>query len=182
MEQKRRLFACLKEESSLARRMDARSRPAPRSLAEDTTRFPTGISPGDWAFSQLGQEMAQATGEIRDPHDPALLCSCSRAHYAPSFRWDERVIKRIVEMRFAPPENADRGCLGLGPCSTTCPVTKALQAAQVPLPRSSRTIWKILHSTGCLVPRSKEPPHSNELREPLEEMQMDAEGCGLRLA
>ncbi len=88
--------------------MDARSRPAPRSLAEDTTRFPTGISPGYWAFSQLGQEMAQATCEIRDPHDPALLCSCSRAHYAPYFRWDERVIKQIVEMRFAPPENLKR--------------------------------------------------------------------------
>ena len=53
-----------------------------------------------------------------------------------------------------------------------------LQAAQVPLPRSSRTIWKILHATGCLVPRSKEPPHPNELRKPLEEIQMDFKDVG----
>src|SRR2546429_9641137 len=142
--------------------MDARSRPAPRSLAEDTTRFPTGISPGYWAFSQLGQEMAQATCEIRDPHDPALLCSCSRAHYAPYFRWDERVIKQIVEMRFAPPENLKRVP---GPWALLyyLPRDPELQAAQVPLPRSIRTILKILHSTGCLVPRSKEPSHSRAI-------------------
>ncbi len=53
-----------------------------------------------------------------------------------------------------------------------------LQAAQVPLPRSSRTIWKILHITGCLVPRSKEPPHPNEPRKPLEEIQMDFKDVG----
>jgi hypothetical protein len=57
-----------------------------------------------------------------------------------------------------------------------------LQAAHVPLPRSSRTIWKILHTTGCLVTRSKESPHPNELREPLEEIQMDAQRCGVCFA
>jgi hypothetical protein len=141
------------------------------------------------------QELAQAIGRSvswvkkwrkqlanGDPHDPSVLCSCSRAHHAPYFRWDLRVTQKIVEMRFAAPENADRGCLGPGPCSTTFPVTKALQAAHVPLPRRGRTIWKILHATGCLVPRSKKPPHPNELRQPLEEIQMDAQGCGLRLA
>jgi ferredoxin len=175
------LFTFLEEEHSMEEEW-MRDRALLRDLLEKTPQ----ASP---------QELAQAIGRSvswvkkwrkrlaeGDPHDSALLCSRSRAHHAPYFRWDERVIKRIVEMRFAPPENADRGCLGLGPCSTTCPVTKALQAAQVPLPRSSRTIWKILHTTGCLVPRSKEPPHPNELREPLEEIQMDAERCGLRLA
>ena len=47
------------------------------------------------------------------------------------------------------------------------------EAAQVPLPRSSRTMWKILHMTGCLLPRFKKQPHLHELREPLEEIQMD---------
>ena len=40
----------------------------------------------------------------------------------------------------------------------------------------------ILHTTGCLLTRSKEAPHSNELREPLEEIQMDAERCGFGCA
>jgi hypothetical protein len=67
------------------------------------------------------QELAQAIGRSvswvkkcrkrlvkGDPQDPALLCSRSRAHQTPYFHWDERVIKRIVEMRFAPPENLKR--------------------------------------------------------------------------
>jgi hypothetical protein len=43
-----------------------------------------------------------------DPSDPSLLCSRSRAHHAPSFRWDIRVTQRIVEMRLSPPENLKR--------------------------------------------------------------------------
>ena len=133
------------------------------------------------------RELAQATGRSMswvkkwrkrfaedDPQDPSVLCSRSRAHHAPYFRWDVRVTQKIVEMRFSPPENADRVCLALVPCSTSFPVTRRGLAAQTPLPRSSRTIWKILHATGCLLTRSKEPPHPNELRAPLEEIQMDA--------
>ncbi len=116
-----------------------------------------------------------------DSHDPSLLCSRSRAHHAPYFRWDDRVIKRIVEMRLSPPENLKR-VPGPRALLYYLPRDPELQAAQVPLLRSSRTIWKILHTTGCLVPCSKEPPHSNELRKPLEEIQMDAQGCRQCLA
>jgi hypothetical protein len=128
------------------------------------------------------QELAQAIGRSvswvkkwrkrlgeGDPHDPALLCSYSRANYAPYFRWDERVIKRIVEMSFAPPENLKR-VPGPRALLYYLPRDPELQAAQIPLPRSSRTIWKILHTTGCLISRSKELPHPNELRKPLEEI------------
>ena len=116
-----------------------------------------------------------------DPGDPSVLCSRSRAHHAPYFRWDFRVIQRIVEMRQSPPENLKR-VPGPRALLYYLPRDPELQAARFPLPRSSRTIWKILHITGCLVTRSKEQPHPNELREPLEEIQMDAEGCRLRLA
>src|SRR5260370_28396407 len=124
MKQKRRLFTFLEEENSLARRMDARSGPVARSAGEDPSGFSAGIGPGDRAFSQLGQEMAQATREIRDPHDSSLLCSRSRAHPAPSSCCDIRVTLQIVEMRFSPPENADRVYLALVPCFTTSPVTR----------------------------------------------------------
>ena len=161
--------------------MDARSRPITRSAGEDPSRFSAGIGPDHRALSHLGQEMAQATGEIRDPDDPSVLCSRSRAHHATYFRWDVRVTQKIVEMRFAPPENLKR-VPGPRALLYYLPREPELQAAQVPLPRSSRTIWKNLHTTGCLVFRSKEQPHPNELRKPMEEIQMDSQGCGLRLA
>src|SRR5260221_14257068 len=112
-----------------------------------------------------------------DPSDSQLLCSRSRAHHAPYFRWDIRVTQRIVEMRFSPPKNLKR-VPGPRALLYYLPRDPELQAAHVPLPRSSRTIWKILHATGYLVARSKEPPHPNELREPLEEIQMDFKDVG----
>ena len=36
--------------------MDARSRPAPRSLEEDPSRFPAGIGPGYWTRSRAGSK------------------------------------------------------------------------------------------------------------------------------
>ena len=160
--------------------MDARSGPVARSPGEDPSRF---------SRRELALAIERSVSWVKkwrkrlgegDPQDPALLCSCSRAHSAPYFRWDERVIKRIVEMRFAPPENLKR-VPGPRALLYYLPRDPELQAAQVSLPRSSRTIWKILHTTGCLAFRSKEPPHPNELRKPMEEIQMDAEGCGLCL-
>jgi hypothetical protein len=76
-----------------------------------------------------------------DPHDPFLLCSRSRAHHAPYFRWDIRVTQRIVEMRFSPPENLKR-VPGPRALLYYLPRDPQLQAAQVPLPRSSRTKWR----------------------------------------
>jgi transposase InsO family protein len=138
---------------------------SPRALAQITGRSLSWVK--KW-------RKRLATGDL---HDPALFCSESRAHHTPYFRWDIRVIQCIVEMRLSPPENLKR-VPGPRALLYYLPRDPELQAAQVPLPRSSRTIWKILHATGCLVPRSKEPPHSNELREPLEEIQMDFKDVG----
>jgi hypothetical protein len=82
-----------------------------------------------------------------------------------------------MEMRLAPPENLKR-VPGPRALLYYLPRDLEMQAAQVLLPRSSRTIWKILHATGCLVTHSKEPPQHNELREPLEEIQMDFKDSG----
>jgi hypothetical protein len=97
------------------------------------------------------RELAQATGRSiswikkwrkrltkGDPHDPSVLFSRSRAHHAPYFRWDNRVIQPIVEMRFSPPENLKR-IPGPRALLYYLPRDPELQAAQVPLPRSSRT-------------------------------------------
>ncbi len=136
------------------------------------------------------QELAQATGRsvswvkkwrkrlaAGDSHDPPLLCSHSRAHHTPYFHWDVCVIKRIVEMRFSPPENADRVCLVLVLCSTIFPVTRSCRLHKSLCPAPVERNGAILHTTGCLVTRSKESPHESDLREPLEEIQMDAQRC-----
>jgi transposase InsO family protein len=136
------------------------------------------------------QELARMTGrsvswvkkwrqrlEVADQEDPSVLCSRSRAHHAPYFRWDRLVIQRIVELRLAPPEHLQR-MPGPRALLYYLPRDSLLQAAHLPLPRSSRTVWKILHMTGCLMGRFKEPPHPNELRKPLEEIQVDFKDVG----
>jgi hypothetical protein len=80
-------------------------------------------------------------------------------------------------MRLSPPENLKR-VPGPRALLYYLPRDPELQMAQVPLPRSSRTIWKILHATGCLLTRSKELPHPDKPREPLEEIQMDFKDVG----
>src|SRR6266699_7178536 len=107
MELKRRVFVFSEEESSMEEEW-MRDRALLRDLLNKDPQTPP-------------QELAQAIGRSvswvkkwrkrladGDPHDPCVLCSCSRAHRAPYFRWDVRVSKRIVEMRFSPPENLKR--------------------------------------------------------------------------
>jgi len=171
MEQKRRLFACLEEKSFMEEEWMR-----DRALLCDLLQKTPHASP---------RELAQATGRsvswvkkwrkrLRegDPHDHELLCSRSRAHHAPYFRWDPRVESRIVEMRLSPPEHLGRTP---GPRALLyyLPRDPALQAAGVRLPRSSRTVWKLLRKNGCILlkpPRNRQP---TEPREPLEEIQMD---------
>jgi hypothetical protein len=105
------------------------------------------------------------------PNDPRLLCSRSRAHHAPYFRWDPRVETRIVDLRLSPPEHLGRTP---GPRALLyyLPRDRELQTLQVRLARSSRTIWKILHRHGCIWSHKKKLKPL-EPREPLEEIQMD---------
>jgi hypothetical protein len=107
-----------------------------------------------------------------DPHDHELLCSHSRAHHAPYFRWDPRVETRIVEMRLSPPEHLGR-TPGPRALHYYLPRDPALQAAGVRLPRSSRTVWKLLRKNGCILLKPQRKLRRTPPREPLEEIQMD---------
>jgi len=95
-----------------------------------------------------------------DPHDLSVVCSRSRAHHAPYFRWDLHVTQKIVEMRFAPPENADRECLGLEPCSTTYLVTRNCKShrclSPAPVERSGKSCTPPV--AWCPVPKSHPIP------------------------
>src|SRR5260370_13586987 len=171
MEQKRRLFAYLEEKSFMEEEWMR-----DRALLCDLLQKTPHASP---------RELAQATGRsvswvkkwrkrLRegDPHDHELLCSHSRAHHAPNFRWDPRLETRIVEMRMPPPAHLGRTP---GPRALLyyLPRDPALQAAGVRLPRSSRTVWKLLRKTGCILPKPQRNLWPTEPREPLEEIQMD---------
>jgi len=111
------------------------------------------------------QDYAQTVGRSRsgvkkwrkrlreaDPHDAQVLVSRSRAHHAPYPSWDPRVEERIVEMRSSPPENLKR-VPGPRALLYYLPRDEELQALQLPLPCSSRTVWKILHKHGCILER-----------------------------
>jgi hypothetical protein len=180
IKQKRRLFAFREEESSMEEEW-MRDRALLLDLLNKDPQTPA---------QALAQTIGRSVSWVKkwrqrlaegNRADPYLLCSRSRAHHAPYFRWDDRVPQRIVAMRLSPPENLKR-VPGPRALLYYLPRDPELQEAQIPLPRSSRTIWKILHLTGCLVTRSKESPHESELRKPLEEIQMDAQRCRLGLA
>jgi Homeodomain-like domain-containing protein len=144
---------------------------APRELAQLTGRSVSWVK--KWR-----QRLREG-----DPNDPLLLCSWSRAHHAPYFRWDPRVETRILEMRISPPEHLGR-IPGPRALLYDLPRDPMLQAAQVPFPQSSRTIWKILRKHGCILPKPLRNLRPSEPREPLEEIQMDAQRCrnGFRLS
>ena len=108
------------------------------------------------------QDLAQAIGRSRSwiktwrrrlreapPDDAAVLRSRSRARHHPPPSLDQRVIDRILEIRDQPPEHLHR---------TPGPKTILYYLARDPdllalglrLPRSTRTIYRILRHYGCI--------------------------------
>jgi len=105
--------------------------------------------------------------------DLVVLHSRSRARRTPFPAPHPAVVERIVQIRQAPPENLKRI-----PGSRTILYylhrDPDLQARGLPVPRSARTIWKIMRKLGLIL----DPPDARHQRlpprEPLEEVQMDA--------
>ena len=137
----------------------------------------------DWGQQDYAQAVGRSISWVKkwrkrlreaDPHDVQVLLSRSRAHHTPYPSWDPRVEERIVEMRLSPPEQLKR-VPGPRALLYYLPRDPQLQALQVPLPRSSRTVCKILHKHGCILERPMSKKQSLEPRAPLEEIQMDAQ-------
>jgi hypothetical protein len=104
-----------------------------------------------------------------------ICCVLDRGPTMPPISgFDPWVEPRILEMRISPPEHLGRipGPRALLSCLPRDPM---LQAAQVPFPRSSRTIWKLLRKHGCILPKLLRNPRPSEPLEPLEEIPMDAQ-------
>ena len=135
----------------------------------------------DWTHEKLALCIGRSRSFVKKwlkrfrealPDDLAVLHSRSCARKTPPSTIHPRIIQRIVEMRESPPEHLQRVP---GPKALLYYLARdaELQALGAPLPRSTRTIWKILRKEGCIL---DEPTHRHkplELRQPLEEIQMD---------
>jgi hypothetical protein len=106
------------------------------------------------------------------PEDRQVVFGQSRARHTPPPSTDPLVVQRILDLRDEPPENLHR-----------VPGPKALlyylprHAEGLPqgahLPRSTRTIWKILRTNDRIQGAHRRKPQPLDPREPLEEVQMD---------
>lgn len=136
----------------------------------------------------LAREVGRSVGWVKkwrprllaaNPEDLNRFSSQSRAHHAPYYRWDSRVEDRIVEMREEPPGNLQR-IPGPKALLYYLPRDPELQELGLPLPRSTRTIWKILCKNGMIAEEPKGKKRPLEAREPLEEVQMDGHRISLQ--
>lgn len=119
-----------------------------------------------WA-KKWKRRLAQAPSE-----DQESVRSQSRRNHVMPYPWDPLVERRIEQMRLVPPKGLRRIP---GPVALLAffPDDQELIAKGCRLPKSSRTVWKILDRLG-LITRAPKPRHEPlPLAAPLEEVQMD---------
>jgi hypothetical protein len=93
------------------------------------------------------------------PDDLAVLHARSRARHTPPPATPKAVVERILSIRDEPPEHLRR-VPGPKAILYYLPRDREAQALGVPLPRSTRTVWKILRQHGRIeleVPRRHQP-------------------------
>ncbi len=135
-----------------------------------------------WTRQQYAQAVGMSLGWVKKwskrlreapPEDEAVLQGQSRARKHPSERISQRVVERILELRDQPPEGLGRTP---GPKALLyyLPRDAELAASGERLPRSSRTIYRLLREAG----RIRRPlPHLGEPMErpaPMSQWQLDA--------
>ena len=140
-----------------------------------------------WTRQQYAQAVGMSLGWVKKwskrlreapPEDEAVLQGQSRARKHPSERISQRVVERILELRDQPPEGLGRTP---GPKALLyyLPRDAELAASGERLPRSSRTIYRLLREAG----RIRRPlPHLGEPMErpaPMSQWQLDAHSMPL---
>ena len=137
-----------------------------------------GLRP-QWTHKQYAQALGMSQGWVKkwkkrlqeaEPEDEQVLHSRSRARKHPPERISEPVVERIIQMRDEPPEGLQRTP---GPKAILyyLPRDPDLQAER--LPRSSRTIYRILQQAGRIahwLPHVQEP---QERPAPMSHWQLD---------
>ncbi len=134
---------------------------------------PEGVGKLSGMLARVRQEKWLKRFSEAPPEDLAVLHSrsCAR-HLAATLPSIHVLLQCIVEMRENPPEGLQ--CVP-GPKTLLYyfPRDPELQALGIPLPRSTRTVGKILRQQGCILDDPTRHHHPLELRQPLDEIQMD---------
>src|SRR6266550_9276383 len=134
-----------------------------------------------WTHSQYAQALGMSRGWVKkwkkrlqeaEPEDEQVLYSRSRARTHPPERISQVVVERILQMRDEPPEGLRRTP---GPKALLyyLPRDVELAATGQRLPRSSRTIYRLLRQAGRIqrrVPAQHEPL---ERPAPMSQWQLD---------
>lgn len=107
----------------------------------------------EWTQKELAIWIGRSVGWVKkwvkrfreaSPGDGSVLLGKPRGRRTPYPQTNHEVQERIIAIREAPPENLKRVP---GPKAILYYLARdpALQERTAPLPRSTRTIWKILH-------------------------------------
>ncbi len=124
-----------------------------------------GLYP-QWTHSQYAQALGMSRGWVKkwkkrlqeaEPEDEQVLSSRSRARMHPPERISQVVVDRILQMRDEPPEGLRRTP---GPKALLYYLPRDEQIQGERLPRSSRTIYRILQQAGRIahrLPQVQEP-------------------------
>jgi hypothetical protein len=104
--------------------------------------------------------------------DEQVLRSLSRAPHHPHPRLDPQVVDRLLEMRDQPPEGLGRTP---GPKALLyyLPRDQSLQQAGLRLPKSTRTIHRLLREHGRIAVRLPHMPDPIERPKPMQQWQLD---------
>src|SRR5262245_49391067 len=113
----------------------------------------------EWTNAEFAQTLGLSVGWVKTwkkrlsqapANDLQVLHSRSRARHTPPPPPDPLLVKRIVAIREEPPDNLQRVP---GPKAILYFLQRdaTLQAQGVEVPRSTRTVWKILRSQGCIL-------------------------------
>jgi transposase InsO family protein len=135
----------------------------------------------EWTQQELADWIGRSLGWVKkwvkrlreaSPGDTHVLFGKPRGRTTPYPQTDQEVEERILAIRDIPPENLQRTP---GPRAILyyLPRDPQLQHRTEPLPRSTRTIWKILQRNDRIARQRCRKRQPIERPQPLEEVQMD---------
>jgi transposase InsO family protein len=133
----------------------------------------------DWTHPTLAQATGRSLAWVKqwqarfraEPDNPAVIWGRPRARTSPTVPpVSARVIEQILAIRDHPPEHLQRPP---GPRAILYYLPRAPEVAGERLPRSTRTIWKILRANARIARPQRPAHHPLERPEPLGELQLD---------
>lgn len=131
----------------------------------------------DWTTPTLAQATGRSLAWVKKwkarfraaPNPTEAVWGYSRAHSAGT-RYSAAVVERILQIRDEPPEQLHRAP---GPRAILYYLSRSSGLEREPLPRSTRTIWKILRAGDRIAQRRPRQRLPQERPEPLVELQLD---------